>query len=429
VSRAVTSRQLIAVCAGNALEFYEFLIYSTFAVYIGKAFFPAETPGGSLLLSLATFGAGFVTRPIGGWVLGSLGDRAGRKPAMLVSLALMAVGLVGLAVTPDYATIGIAAPILVLIFRLVQGFALGGEVGPSTAFLVEAAADHRRGLAGSLQILTQQFGVLVAALMGFLLALVLPATALEGWGWRLAMLPALLVILVSLRIRRDLPETLLHHAEAPARAESAAHPPQLRLILCGLLMLGASTIATYVTNYTTTYALTTLHMPANVSFAAGLVGAALSLTLAPLSGALSDRIGRKPVVIGGLIGATLAPVPAFWMIVHYPSPAMLYAMIALIGLASAWAAAPMLVALTEGFPPHRRSVSVASLYAVAISVFGGSAQFVVAWLIQRTGDPLMPAYYRTGAAAIGLIAAIVLIETAPARRGNAPAEIATGLGT
>lgn len=415
MSPRVTRRQLLAVCAGNALEFYEFLIYSTFAVYIGRTFFPADAPGGPLLLSLATFGAGFITRPVGGWVLGRLGDRAGRRPAMLASLGFMAVGLAGLALTPGYAAIGVAAPILVLLFRLIQGFALGGEVGPSTAYLVEASADRRRGLLGSLQIFTQQAGVVAASLIGFLLALLLPQAALESWGWRLAMLPGLLVIPVALRIRRNLPETLPAHTGTPSPAREA-RSSQLRIILCGLLMLGAATIATYVTNYTTTYALTTLHMPANVSFAAGLVGALLSLTLAPLAGHLSDRLGRKPVIIGGLVGATLAPVPGFWLIVHHPSPAMLCGMIALIGLASAWASAPMLVALTEGFPPRQRSTSVASLYAIAITAFGGTTQFVVAWLIRRTGDPLMPAYYRAAAAAVGLMAAMVLIESAPARR-------------
>jgi MFS family permease len=159
-----------------------------------------------------------------------------------------------------------------------------------------------------------------------------------------------------------------------------------------------------------------LHMPARVSFVAGLVGAALSMGLAPVAGHWPDRVGRKPLIVGGLVGATLAPVPAFWMIVHHPSPAMLYAMIGVIGLASAWATAPTLVALTEGFPPHRRSMAVASLYAIAISLFGGSTQFIVAWLIQRTGDPLMPAYYRAGASAVGLVGAILLAETAPSRR-------------
>ncbi|HWD68028.1 MAG TPA: MFS transporter, partial [Caulobacteraceae bacterium] len=154
-----------AVAAGNALEFYDFILYSTFAIFIGQAYFPAHGAGVSLLLSLATFGIGFVTRPIGGIVLGRVGDAIGRKPAMLISFTLMALGLLGVAVTPTYAQIGMAAPVIVIISRLVQGFALGGEVGPSTAYLIEAAPPHRRGLIGSMQITSQNLANLVGAVI------------------------------------------------------------------------------------------------------------------------------------------------------------------------------------------------------------------------------------------------------------------------
>jgi len=406
----------LAVCAGNALEFYEFLIYSNFALYIGMTFFPPDMPGGTLLPSLATFGAGFLTRPIGGWAIGRLSDRVGRKAGLLLSLGLMGVAMAGLALTPGYARIGIAAPILLLLFRLVQGFALGGEVGPATAFLVESADERRHAQSASLQGTTQGVGILAAALVGFLLALILPANALQAWGWRLSLLPALLVVPVAWFVRRSLPETL--HQTTPRAA--ADHPGDARLILCALLVIGASTIGTYTGTYATTYALTTLHMPPRISFAAGLMIGLSIIVVAPIAGRVSDRVGRKPVLLFCLVATALTSIPGFWMIVHYPSPAMLLGMLGLITFASAGIATPLFAALTEAFPPHRRSTIFCCTYAVAITIFGGTTQYAVAWLIQRTGDPMMPAYYRTGAVLVGIAAALMMAETAPgaARRGR-----------
>ena len=399
----------LAVCAGNALEFYEFLIYSTFAVYIGTTFFPPDLPGGTLLPSLATFGAGFLTRPIGGWAIGRLSDRVGRKVGMLLSLGLMGVAMAGLALTPGYARIGIAAPFLLLLFRLMQGFALGGEVGPATAFLVESAEERQHGQAASLQGMTQGVGILAAALVGFLLALVLPADALQAWGWRLSLLPALLVIPVAWRIRRSLPETL--HQTLPRAAVD--HPGDARLILCALLVIGASTVGTYTGTYATTYALTTLHMSPRIAFAAGLMIGLSIIVMAPISGRMSDRFGRRPILLFSLSCATATTIPGFWMIVHHPSPAMLLGMLGLITFASAGITSPLFAALTEAFPPHRRSTTFCCTYAVAIAVFGGTTQYAIAWLIQHTGDPMMPAYYRTGAALVGIVAALMMAETSP----------------
>ena len=399
----------LAICAGNALEFYEFLIYSTFAVYIGATFFPADLPGGTLLPSLATFGAGFITRPIGGWVIGRLSDRVGRKAGMLLSLGLMGLAMAGLAFTPGFSRIGVAAPILLLLFRLIQGFALGGEVGPATAYLAESAHEGQRGRATSLQGMTQGIGMLAAALAGFLLALAMPVGALQAWGWRLALLPGLLVIPIAWHIRRTLPETL-HDAPPIASGDKAG---ETRLILCAMLVIGASTVGTYLGTYATTYSLATLHMPARISFAAGLMIGLAMLIVAPIAGRVSDRVGRKPVLLFGLIGGAVTTIPAFWMIVHYPSPVMLLAMLALVTFTSAPTASALYAAMVEGFPPHRRSTLFCCTYAGAIAVFGGTTQYAMAWLVQRTGDPMMPAYYRTVASLIGIAAAAMIVETAP----------------
>jgi MFS family permease len=203
----VAPRQIAAVVIGNALEFYDFLTYAFFAVQIGHAFFPSRNPSSSLLLSLATFGAGFLMRPVGGVVIGRMGDRVGRKPAMLLSFSCMGIAMTGLALTPTYASIGIAAPLLVITFRLLQGFALGGEVGPTTAYLMEAAPLEKRGLYASLQYSTQGLAVMTAGLIGVLLARLLEPEALDAWGWRVALQVGTLKVPFGLFIRRSHPET------------------------------------------------------------------------------------------------------------------------------------------------------------------------------------------------------------------------------
>src|SRR5580765_2979053 len=185
-SRRMPLRHVMAVFVGNGLEFYDFLTFSYFAVYISRTFYPSGSPSTALLATLATFGAGFLTRPVGAIVIGRMGDRRGRKPAMIFSFTLMGIAIVGLALTPSYARIGPIAPALVLMFRLVQGFALGGEVGPTTAFMAEAAPPNRRGLYLSMQYATQDLAVLMAGLVGTTLAAHLTELQLQHWGWRLA---------------------------------------------------------------------------------------------------------------------------------------------------------------------------------------------------------------------------------------------------
>lgn len=403
---------MTAIVAGNGLEFYDFLIYAIFAVYIGEAFFPATSAEGNLLESLAVFGIGFVTRPIGAVVLGRLGDRIGRKNAMLVSFWLMGVGIIGLMLTPTYARIGIAAPILVVLFRLIQGFAIGGDIGPTTTYLTETAPPHRRGLYGAMQAMSQGVASVLAALVGVLLSLVLPADALAAWGWRLAMLPGALIIPFAIAVRRNLPETL-HRAADPIR--QPIEPRHRKLVFLAILALGAGTIGLYTTLYMPTYALTVLHMPAASSFAIGLVGAMVALVTAPVSGHLSDRFGRRTLMIAGSAIGTLTIIPGYWLIVHQPSAWTLYPVIALVTFASSLATTPLLTTITESFPARIRCSALAITYAVAITIFGGSTQFVLAWLIHYSGDPMAIAYYRAAAVAIGLVAVLMIAESAPAR--------------
>lgn len=407
--RRITAGQVGAVALGNALEFYDFLIYGFFAVQIAGAFFPGD---GSLLKALATFGAGFLTRPLGAIVLGSLGDRWGRRPVMLLSFLLIGVASAGMALTPGYATIGGTAQVMVIGWRLLQGFALGGEVGAATAFLIEASPPGRRGLYVAWQYVGQNAATLTAGLMGVALSASLGPVALAAWGWRVAFLLGVAIVPVGLILRRSLPETL-------DTAVAAAPAPPLgsyaRVAILSFLLLLAGTIATYVGNYMTTYATATLAMPTTLAFGATVVVGVCGTVFTPLAGMLSDRVGRRPVMLGATAAVLALAWPAFWIISQYRTPLALYGMTALLRTAITVAQAASLVAITESLPRRVRSGALAVIYALAISIFGGSTQFAVQWLIERTGDPLVPAWYLLGATAVGFAAMLAMRESAPGR--------------
>lgn len=409
--KMLSRRQIAAICAGNALEFYDFVVYAIFAVQIGRAFFPSDLPGVSLLASLATFGVGFATRPLGAFIIGRMADRSGRKPAMLVSFSLIGVSVGGLALTPGFATIGMAAPVLAVLFRLLQGFALGGEVGPSTALLLESAPIQRRGLYVSLQAMSSDGAVMVAGLVGVILSLTLDAAAVDAWGWRLALLMGLVILPFALAARRTLVETLAMEEALPPHVVEAG---TWRIVLCGLLMLAAATIANYVLVYLGTWASTTLGIVQRSAFASVMLVGLGGVLCDPLSGWLSDRFGRRPVMIVPAVGLALVVLPAFWWVAHYRSSESLYAVSTVLACLLDLSTGTMLVAVAEALPRARRAGGFALIYAVAISAFGGSTQFAVAGLIRLSGDPLMPAYYMLVALMIGLTAMWHFPETKPA---------------
>ena len=430
---AIPLRHVAAVVVGNGLEFYDFLTYSLFAIYIGHAFFPSGRSSLSLLLSLATFGIGFVTRPIGAIFLGGLGDRVGRKPAMLLSFLLMGVGMLGMALTPTRAEIGLAAPILVICFRLIQGFALGGEVGPTTAYLIEAAPASRRGLYGSMQYMSQDMSLVLASLVGVALSASLSHAQLEAWGWRVAFGLGVAIVPFGIWIRSRLPETL-HAPDDALLAPDATKGSisisrngkgRLRLAILGLVMLASGTIGTYVTNYMTTFALDTLHLAPGIAFGVTLVTSLVAIVIEPLTGGLSDHFGRRVFLIVPAIITLPAIIPAFWLITHYPSPWIFYATMGLLNVPFTMAQVTVIVALTELLPKKIRSGAVATIYAFAISIFGGSTQFVVTWLIKATGNPMAPGYYWSIALLISLVARLMMPESAP--RKLAEREISGGL--
>ncbi|HEX4003515.1 MAG TPA: MFS transporter [Candidatus Acidoferrales bacterium] len=413
---AIPARHVAAVVVGNALEFYDFLTYAFFAVYIGRAFFPSSDPTASLLASLGTFGVGFVTRPIGGFVIGRMGDRLGRKPAMVLSFSLMGVAIVGLAVTPPLSMIGIAAPALVIFFRMVQGFALGGEVGPTTAFLLEAAPPGKRGFYAAFQAWTQDVAVLSSGLVGFALANLLNAQQLQDYGWRIAFLVGAAIVPFGVMMRRSLPET--YQAAGEGKRERLALRPFLSIAVLGLMLLASATISTYVRSYMTTYAISTLHMRANVAFGATVIVGLCGFVFDLLAGSLSDRIGRKLVMLIPALLLLVLIFPVFHMILHYRSTLTLLGGIAVLSTLATISTCPVVIWLAESLPAPIRSGGVAIVYAVAIATFGGTTQYAVTWLIRATGSPLAPAWYWMVSLIVGLIAILAAHESAPRRLGQ-----------
>ena len=414
------TRHVLAAVIGNALEFYDFTVYATFSIAIGHAFFPDLGAYTNLTLSLLIFAAGFAARPVGGYVIGAYGDRIGRKPAMLLSFGLMGAAIIAMALIPTYAAIGWAAPALALLARTVQGFALGGEIGPTTAYLFEAAPLQRRGLYASFQSASQSVASLVGGAVGFLLAHLLDASALDAYGWRIAFLVGGVTLPFGLLMRRALPETLHapdhRPAHAPLEEGRSVFVTHWRPIAFGIAVFASGTVATYTLNFMTTYAMGTLHMIAKTSFAATLVLGAAGIVAALFGGWLCDRVGRKPVMIWPRIVFLLAIYPLFAMIVaRRDAAALLFGTAGLSILANVSSAA-VYAALSEGLPKQIRGRGFSVIYSTAIAVFGGSTQPILNWLIHVSGSPLMPAWYLTAFTAIGLVGIVLISETAPSKR-------------
>ncbi len=415
----LTGRAIFAATIGNMLEFYDFITYSFFAIAIGHAFFPTRSAFASLMLSLATFGAGFITRPIGGLVIGAYSDRVGRRPAMILSFVMMGGAIVVLALTPSYAAIGAAAPVVAILARMVQGFSLGGEVGPTTAYLMEAAATHRRGLAVSWQPASQQIAATAGALVGLVLSEVMSRSALDAYGFRIAFLIGATTLPLGLWLRSSLPETLHVPEVGPVRTYASggrrSARANARILILGLLILASGTIITYVTDYMTTFAEHTLHVAADLAFATTVVSNGVGIAAALYGGWLADRAGRWPVMVWPQLAALLLTYPVFLWIVETRSAWALLGGLGILSLVGSVPYSAFYVALAEGLPKSIRGRAFATIYAVAIAGFGGTAQLVVAWLIDATGSALAPAWYMLFATAVGLVAMTMMRETAPAK--------------
>jgi MFS transporter, MHS family, citrate/tricarballylate:H+ symporter len=415
-------QHIAAATTGNALEFYDFLTYAFFSIQIGHAFFPAHTAYGSLMLSLATFGAGFVTRPLGAIVIGNYADRVGRKPAMMLCFVLIGCAIVGMALLPSYARIGMAAPILAIAARMIQGFSLGGEVGCNTAYLAEAAPEGKRGLIVSWQNASQLIALIAGSLVGVLLTSVLSPSALEAYGWRIAFLFGAAVVPFGLWLRTNLPETLhLPEQNNPAhlsRAKTAlAHR---RVLLLAVIVLGSGTIANYMGVYVVTYTQDTLHMPARAGFIASTAGYVFAIAVALLGGWLSDKFGRRPINLWGNLACLLLTYPIFaWITSSRSTTALIWGVVFLNCLQNFWTSS-YYAGLSESLPPAIRSSGFGIAYSLALAAFGGTTQLVITWLIHWTGSAMAPAWYLIGASVAGQLALLMVGESAPVKRAALP---------
>jgi MFS family permease len=409
--------QITAAVIGNALEWYDFIVFGFFTVVISRLFFPSDSQYASLLLTTGTFGVGFFMRPVGGILLGIYADRRGRKAALLMVIILMTVAIAMIAFAPTYAAIGIGAPLIMVLARLLQGFSAGGEFASATAFLTEIAPAGRRGLYGSWQMVGQGLAVLLGAILGTLLTRSLTPEALDSWGWRIPFLFGLIIGPVGLYIRRHLDETsaFLQSNRSPAGQQGSGSVlmSHTKEMLACLGMVVSGTISFYVILiYIPTFARTQLHLPLDQAFLAQSIGLACEVVLIPICGALSDVVGRRPVMITALVLDLLVTYPLFSWVSASPSfGALLTMQIILCSLFGVFNG-PISTALAEQFPTRVRSTALAIAYNIAVMLFGGFAQFFVTWLIQATGTPIAPAYYLMFGAAVGLLAALFLKERA-----------------
>lgn len=420
VSDAMRRRVVISSTIGNALEWFDFTVFGLFAGVIAKHFFPSNDPSNSLLLTFATFGIAFAARPIGGLVFGIYADKFGRKRALIVMIMMMAVGTGMIGVLPTYAAIGIAAPICVLIARLIQGFSAGGEFGSASAMLIEFAPPGRRGFYGSWQMVSQMLAFAMGASFAYVLSSRLSPEAFDSWGWRVPFILGVLIGPIGFYLRRAIDETPEFKAlmasrttveNSPLRDVIKQYPRELVTAFC---IIAAGTAINYVAGvYITTYAVTELKLNlADAQFGL-IVFSALNAVVVVLSGALSDKIGRRNVLLPAVIGYCIMFYLMLSRLVADPTIQNLYyvqACALLLGVL----AGPAPAAMTEIFPVRLRSTGVSLVYNLAVMLFGGLAPFINTWLVSTTGNKLAPVYYVFFAAAVGIVGFLLYKEPPPA---------------
>ncbi|MEB2871288.1 MFS transporter [Pseudomonas rhizosphaerae] len=416
-------KEIIAASIGNALEFYDLLIYGYFAVVIGKLFFPSDNETTSLLLSVGSFGISFLMRPLGAMVLGSYADRAGRKASLTMSILIMMVGTAMITFTPSYQQIGVAAPLIIIIARMLQGFSTGGEFGAATAFMVEHAEAKRRGFFASWQLSTQGLATVLAAGVSALLSYVLTDVQLSDWGWRVAFGVGLLIGPVGFYIRSQIDETPDFQkvaADTPKRTplRDVLVTGRVSLILAIGVVAGATAFNYVHKLYMPTYALKQLHITATSSYMGALVTGLTLMLMAPVFGTLSDTYGRFRVLSLALLITGLSSYPLFVLLNAYPTVTTLLWVQAIVGILIAACLGPIPAMLADIFPTRIRGTGLALSYNFSVTLFGGFAPLIVTWLIEVTGSKLAPSFYVTSTALISVVAVIVLgrrMRRAPAQ--------------
>jgi len=403
---------VLRVTSGNFLEMFDFFLYGIYATDISKAFFPARNDYISLLLTFVTFGAGFLMRPLGAVILGAYIDRIGRRRGLVLTLALMACGTVLIACTPGYATIGLFAPLLVVIGRLVQGFSAGVELGGVSVYLAEMATPGRKGFYVAWQSASQQAAIMLAAALGYGVDVWLAPSVIDDWGWRIPFFVGCMILPFVFYVRRSLLETeeFLARKVRPTLRESLhAMARNWPLVTAGMMMVVMTTVSFYlITVYTPTFGKSVLKLDATdalvVTFCVGLS----NFSLLPVMGALSDRVGRWPLLVAFTVLTLLTAYPVLSWLVAAPSFGRMLATELWLSVLYASYNGAAVVALTEVMPPHVRTVGFSLAYALATAIFGGFTPTVSTWLIATTHDHAAPGWWMSGAAACGLLATFLL---------------------
>jgi MFS family permease len=415
-SRPNLTRIIVAIVIGNGFVAYDFTVYSFSAVLIGNLFFPASHPTASFLLSLATFGAGFVMRPLGAIMIGHVSDSRGRKAGMTMSLTLMTIGTWTIACLPTCASIGPAATILIVAARLMQGLAAGGEIGPASASLMESVAREHRCFMVSWRGASQGAAAFVAALVGAGTTALLSPAAMQAWGWRIPFILGGLIGPIGWYLRRHMPEIAGQHSTQAARSTlGRVIAEHARPFAYGILMMAAPSVSIYITVfYMPAYLVRTLHRPAAISLLTACLSGLVILVVTPLIARAADRLASRKTLQYLTLGASLiAAWPAFRALTHGAGDvAALVIITAYVALAVNNAGAGSVLML-EAFPKHRRAAGLSVIYSLGVVVFGGFSPFVVTWLINLTGNPMVPAWYLMAATGLTLFALHRFPEQSP----------------
>ena len=396
-------KAVISSSIGAALEWFDIIVYATFATVIAKNFYPDSDPVFALILTFATFAISYLVRPLGGLVLGSYADRKGRKSALSLTLLLMMVGTLIMAVAPTYAMVGMWGGVIILLSRLIQGFSAGGEFGTATAFLIETAP-HKKAFYSSWQVASQGASMLLASAFGFALTEGLSEEALNSWGWRVPFFVGLLIGPVGLYIRARLSET-----EEFIQSEKESSPVKTLIVnhhgrlLAASACVGVATISVYMILYMPTFAVTNLEIPATAAFLGGVVAGLVTLVGVPFVGHLADRVGPAKVMTYAAIGALLLAWPLFQLMVTNPSVPTLVGVISLLGVIMAFYFGPLPALLSSLFPAAIRGTGLAVTYNVGVTLLGGIAPLVLTWLLDITGSLSAPGFYYMAIAVISLV--------------------------
>jgi MHS family proline/betaine transporter-like MFS transporter len=411
---------ILSCGVGQVFEIYDFLIYAFMAAPLSRAFFPSHDLMTSLLATFATFAVGFVMRPVGAVVIGSYGDRHGRRSALVLTIGLMAIGTGAIGLIPSYASWGLAAPVMLVLCRMAQGFSAGGEWGGAAAFIVEYAPPTRRGFIGSFQQAATAGGILLATALSYALTTLLDPAAFESWGWRCAFLIGFVLGPIGHFLRQHVKETPAFErvaeqggeAPAPMRATLRDHRGSL-LAAFALSIIGCVLNYIFIV-FMPSFAQQRLHIPASTTFLSTAIAGLVYLLLSPVFGALSDRTGRKPIYFAVSVLSFVLAYPLFLLLVSFPTAGGMILTQTIASVLMAMFCGPICAMLAEMFPTRIRYTALSVSYGFAVAIFGGLAPYIGTLLVGVTGNPLAPAFYVMISAIPSLIALLFIQERAGA---------------